>query len=223
MSVTKNLTLGRQPRRFGLISWRAARELAAQAARAAPPRHRCRATARLLFRRDPTTRGDRARARGRHSPSRARRADREPRRAPRPRASSRSFAISKRAGLAIVFITHFIEQVYAIADRIIGVAQRPTGRRGPHRGAPAAEADPDDAGAGTPGRPNSGRPAPPSARAGEPILVAEGLGKARVMQPFDLSMRRGRSASASRACSGSGRTEVAKLIFGAMRRRYGTP
>ena len=26
MSVTKNLTLGRQPRRFGLVSWRAARE-----------------------------------------------------------------------------------------------------------------------------------------------------------------------------------------------------
>ena len=144
MSVTKNLTLGRQPRRFGLISWRAARELARERLDEAPPRHRRRATARFLFGGDPTTRGDRASARGRHSPARARRTDGEPRcdrdGAPLPD-SPRSQIARDRDRL------HHPFHRAGLRDRRpnIRVAQWPAGRRGPDFGASAAEADPDDA------------------------------------------------------------------------------
>ena len=98
MSVTKNLTLGRQPRRFGLVDWRQAQRARARAAETPRiARDRRRAPARLLFGRHPAARGDRPRARGRHARAGARRADREPRR-PRDRSCcSRSCAISRRA------------------------------------------------------------------------------------------------------------------------------
>ena len=80
MSVTKNLTLGRQPTKFGLISWRAAREVAKQRLQATQHRHRRRAAARLLLGRHPAAYRHRARARRRHARAGARRADRQPRR-----------------------------------------------------------------------------------------------------------------------------------------------
>ncbi len=55
---------------------------------------------------------------------------------------------------------------------------------------------------------------------GEPILVAEGLGRRRVMAPFDLTLRPGEVVGLA-GLLGSGRTEVAKLIFGAVRRDSG--
>src|ERR1700723_807539 len=58
-------------------------------------------------------------------------------------------------------------------------------------------------------KPNSGR------RARRP-LRAGGLGRRRTMQPFDLSIRAGEVVGLA-GLLGSGRTEVAKLIFGAMR------
>jgi simple sugar transport system ATP-binding protein len=51
---------------------------------------------------------------------------------------------------------------------------------------------------------------------GEPILVAEGLGRRRLMEPFDLAVRPGEVVGLA-GLLGSGRTEVAKLIFGAVR------
>ena len=57
-----------------------------------------------------------------------RRADLEPRR-PRDRAALRGDAQAARAtGIAIVFITHFLDQVYAVSDRDHGPPQRATGR-----------------------------------------------------------------------------------------------
>ncbi|MBV8443496.1 MAG: sugar ABC transporter ATP-binding protein [Hyphomicrobiales bacterium] len=51
---------------------------------------------------------------------------------------------------------------------------------------------------------------------GDPILVAEGLGRRRMMAPFDLSIRPGEVVGLA-GLLGSGRTETAKLIFGAVR------
>src|SRR5205814_389722 len=51
---------------------------------------------------------------------------------------------------------------------------------------------------------------------GEPILVAEGLGRKRTMEPFDLTLRAGEVVGLA-GLLGSGRTETAKLIFGALR------
>jgi simple sugar transport system ATP-binding protein len=56
----------------------------------------------------------------------------------------------------------------------------------------------------------------PHGAKGEPILRAEGLGRRRVMAPFDLTLRPGEVVGLA-GLLGSGRTEVAKLIFGAIR------
>ncbi len=58
--------------------------------------------------------------------------------------------------------------------------------------------------------------ASPAAPEGPVVLSAEGIGKRRMMAPFDLTLRAGEVVGLS-GLLGSGRTEVAKLIFGAVK------
>ena len=101
----------------------------------------------------------------------------------------------KRRGIAIVFITHFIDQVYRIADRISVL------RNGRLVGTAAtADLPPLKLISLMLGREleqtEERLAAAASTAKGEPILVAEGLGRRRLMAPFDLShsRRRGRRA-----------------------------
>src|SRR5262249_53280988 len=55
---------------------------------------------------------------------------------------------------------------------------------------------------------------------GPPVLKAEGIGRRLTMAPFDVSLHKGEVVGLS-GLLGSGRTEVAKLIFGALRRDSG--
>ncbi|WP_442783101.1 sugar ABC transporter ATP-binding protein [Collimonas fungivorans] len=119
-------------------------------------------------------------------------------------------------GMAILFVTHFLEQTYEISDRItvlrngvlegeypasalsrfelvnkmVGLQSQP--------GREAASADKD---ARAPG-------------SGEIVLKARGLGRKGILAPLDLDFRAGEVFGLC-GLLGSGRTEAARLLFGA--------
>ena len=214
MSVTKNLTLGRQPRRFGLISWGAARRRARERLKRLnididverPLGSYSVAVQQLI-----------ATARALEDDTRVLVLD-EPTASLDANEVELLFQIVrdlKARGIAIVFITHFIDQVYRIADRIsvlrngrlVGMGTtadlEPLKMISLMLGRELEQTEERLALAG------------PTAH-GDPILVAEGLGRRRMMAPFDLSIRPGEVVGLA-GLLGSGRTETAKLIFGAVR------
>jgi simple sugar transport system ATP-binding protein len=214
MSVTKNLTLLRQPRRFGLIDWRGARRLARERLKRLnididverPLGSYSVAIQQLV-----------AIARALEDDTRVLVLD-EPTASLDANETELLFGIMrdlKRRGIAIVFITHFIDQVYRISDRVSVL------RNGRLVGAAAtADLPPLELISLMLGRElqeTEERLAREASTAkGEPILAAEGLGRRRLMAPFDLAIRPGEVVGLA-GLLGSGRTEVAKLIFGAVR------
>ena len=214
MSVTKNLTLGRQPTKFGLISWRGAREVAKKRLQRLnididierPLGSYSVAIQQLI-----------AIARALEDDTRVLVLD-EPTASLDANETALLFQIVrdlKARGIAIVFITHFIDQVYQIADRISVL------RNGRLVGtAPIGEMPPlklislmIGRELGQTGLRLVGE-APPS---DAPVMLeAEGLGRKLLMQPFDLKLRGGEVVGLS-GLLGSGRTEVAKLVFGAVK------
>ena len=214
MSVTKNLTLLRQPKRFGLIDWGAARKRARERLKRLdididverPLGSYSVAIQQLV-----------AIARALEDDTRVLVLD-EPTASLDANEVALLFKIVrdlKAHGIAIVFITHFIDQVYEIADRISVL------RNGRLVGcAPIAELPRTKMIPLMLGR-ELERTEQHAARAAstvedKPILVAEGLGRRRVMAPFDLTLHGGEVVGLS-GLLGSGRTEVAKLVFGAIK------
>jgi simple sugar transport system ATP-binding protein len=126
----------------------------------------------------------------------------------------------KGRGIGIIFVTHFLDQVYAIADRItvlrngrlvgerrtadlprlelvgmmLGHALSAHGVRSPRRPAIADEV---------------------------PVVAFKGYGKSRYLQPFDLDVQAGEIVGLA-GLLGSGRTETAKLVFGLERTDSGS-
>ena len=214
MSVTENLTLGRQPRRFGLVSWRVARAVARERLERlkidvdveqqlgsyslAVQQLIAIACAleddtRVLVLDEPTASLD----------------------ANEVEVLFKIVRDLKAHGIAIVFITHFLDQVYQIADRISVL------RNGRLVGtATAAELPRLKLISMMLGREleetEERLEASPHGDTDEPILVAEGLGRRRVMAPFDLSLKTGEVVGLA-GLLGSGRTEVAKFVFGAIK------
>jgi simple sugar transport system ATP-binding protein len=119
-------------------------------------------------------------------------------------------------GMGIVFITHFLNQVYEVADRITIL------RNGRRVGTYATEALPRlELIAKMIGRDlteldemkkiklESGKHI-----TGEALLRAKGLGLAGAIEPFDLDLHGGEVVGLA-GLLGSGRTEIAGLLFGA--------
>ncbi len=218
MSVTKNLMLGRLPRRFGLIDWRAARALTQKRLERLgldidterPLGPYSVAIQQLV-----------AIARALEDDARVLVLD-EPTASLDAHETQRLFAILrdlKARGLAIVFISHFIDQVYQIADRITVLRN---GRR---------------VGVGTTaeipslklvslmiGHELAAVGQRPAARqtdgASEPLIVARNLGRRRVLESVDLQVGAGEVVGLA-GLLGSGRTETAKRVFGALRPDHG--
>jgi galactofuranose transport system ATP-binding protein len=117
-------------------------------------------------------------------------------------------------GMAILFVTHFLEQMYAISDRI-------TVLRNGERVGEYLKADLPPAALITAmvGRELSVATAKDSgaraaaSEAGAPLLEARGLGRRGQLRPVDLTLRRGEIVGVG-GLLGSGRTELARLLFG---------
>jgi galactofuranose transport system ATP-binding protein len=124
----------------------------------------------------------------------------------------------REQGMSILFVTHFLDQTYAISDRI--TVMRNGEREGEYAcadlsrlelvnkmvGAPAAAA-PDAA----PVASDVAAAAPSKLKA---FLNARGLGRKGALAPMDIEMREGELLGLA-GLLGSGRTEAARLLFGA--------
>lgn len=134
----------------------------------------------------------------------------------------RLFAVLRKLrdeGMAILFVTHFLDQVYAIADRITVL------RNGELVGEYRAGQLPAPALiAAMVGRELAARreaaPAPEATADGEALVELRGLGSKGVLQPTDLALRAGEIVGLA-GLLGSGRTELARLLFGLERADQG--
>ncbi|GAA1079169.1 MULTISPECIES: sugar ABC transporter ATP-binding protein [Kitasatospora] len=222
LSVAENLFIGREPRRRGLIHWSELRRRAAASVAAldldidvtAPLESFSIAVqqlvaiaravdveAKVLVLDEPTSSLDRDEV-------------------------AQLFAVMRglrERGVAILFVSHFLDQVYEICDRMTVLRN---GRlEGEYLtrdlsqvqlvsrmiGAELADLE----GLATASR-RTDRPAPE-----QPFLTAEKLGRRGAVEPYDLTVRPGEVVGLA-GLLGSGRTEAARLLFGADHADSGT-
>jgi simple sugar transport system ATP-binding protein len=210
LSVAENICLGRQPMRAGCIRWTAVRARAREAlARLGltldvdRPLSACSIAVQQLD----------AVARALDVSARVLSLD-EPTSSLDEREVAELFAVIRRLrgeGLAIVFVTHFLDQVYAVSDRITVL------RNGRLVGEFTAATLPRlELVAHMLGRPAgelaATRP-PPAAAAAAPVLEVRGFGRRQALRPLDLRVGAGEVLGLA-GLLGSGRTELARLLFG---------
>jgi galactofuranose transport system ATP-binding protein len=218
LSVAENIYIGREPRRMGRIQWRAMRRNATEALKrvdvdvdvsALLSTHSlavqqmvaiARAidiSADVLILDEPTSSLDRGEV-------------------------DQLFSVIRQLtshGIAVVFVSHFLDQVYEIADRMtvlrngrlvgewmtsaltrVELVSKMLGREY----TTLEELD------------KKPRAALDSLEASTPVLAADAVGRKRAIAPFDLSLYRGEVVGLA-GLLGSGRTEIARLLFGADR------
>ncbi|MCM2504966.1 sugar ABC transporter ATP-binding protein [Aureimonas altamirensis] len=219
LTVAENLYLGRQPRRFGLVDYR-----------------RMNADARRLMMRyglsvDVTQTLDTYSVAIRQIVAIARAVDLsgkvlvldEPTASLDPGEVGLVFGVIRALrdeGLGIVIITHFLDQVFAIADRVTVLRNGKLAGSRPIRGLERMDLIALMLGRELESE-TADRAAPRIATAGDPAFRFENYGRKGGIAPFDLAIGPGEVVGVA-GLLGSGRTETARLLFGADRRDSGT-
>lgn len=130
----------------------------------------------------------------------------------------------REQGVAILFVSHFLDQVYEISDRVTVL------RNGRYEGEYLTpDLDRTDLISKMIGKDldtlrtlDAGRKHRAVAeRPDDPILVADGVGRHRAIDPTDVELYRGEVIGLA-GLLGSGRTELARLLYGADKADHGT-
>jgi galactofuranose transport system ATP-binding protein len=116
----------------------------------------------------------------------------------------------REQGMALLFVTHFLDQVYAVSDRITVMRNGRTEGEYLARDLGRLELIQKMVG------PHAASTAPPAscAQTTTPALTTHGLARRGALQPLDLEIREGEVLGLC-GLLGSGRTEAARLLFGA--------
>jgi galactofuranose transport system ATP-binding protein len=211
LSVAENICAGRFPRKWGRIDWTAVHAEARRVLKqmdldidVTAPLSRyslsvqqmvaiaraLRISARVLILDEPTSSLDDA-------------------------AVQRLFTVLRRLrdqGLAILFVTHFLDQTYAISDRITVMRNGET--EGEYLAADLGRLALVNKMVGAPPDQQPTRLDSSAAGSSEVVLKTEGLARRGAVQPLDLTLHRGEVLGLA-GLLGSGRTEAARLLFGA--------
>ncbi|MFG6440138.1 sugar ABC transporter ATP-binding protein [Roseateles sp. LKC17W] len=211
LSVAENICAGRFPRKWGRIDWAAVNADAERVLKqmdldidvTLPLSHyslsvqqmvaiarALRISARVLILDEPTSSLDDA-------------------------AVQRLFTVLKRLrdqGLAILFVTHFLDQTYAISDRITVMRNGET--EGEYLAADLGRLALVNKMVGAPPDQQPTRLDSRAGACGDTLMTVEGLARSGALQPLDLTLRRGEVLGLA-GLLGSGRTEAARLLFGA--------
>ncbi|WP_231127550.1 sugar ABC transporter ATP-binding protein [Motilibacter aurantiacus] len=125
----------------------------------------------------------------------------------------------KSEGLAIVFVSHFLEQIYEITDRMTVLRNGQLVGEWMTRDLPQVELVSKMIGrdlATLEALETEGNRSLNTLEKATPVIEAKGVGKKGMVEPFDLSIYPGEVVGLA-GLLGSGRTEVARLMFGADR------
>jgi simple sugar transport system ATP-binding protein len=117
----------------------------------------------------------------------------------------------REQGMAILFVTHFLNQVYAVSDRI--TVLRNGGFVGEYRTAELPRLQLISAMLGRTFEEAQHLKGPVEVATGEPLLEAKGIAKRGLLNSIDVEIRSGEVVGLA-GLLGSGRSETAKLLFG---------
>ncbi|MFB9253430.1 sugar ABC transporter ATP-binding protein [Sphaerisporangium melleum] len=222
LSVAENIFIGREPRRFGRLQWRVMRReaerilasldldldvsaslsaysLAVQQMVAIA--RAVQVDAKVLILDEPTSSLDAGEV-------------------------ERLFGVMRRLkeqGIAILFVSHFLDQIYEISDRMTVLRNGTLVGEYLTRDLPQVELVGKMIGRELAALESleDRRAAAEQADAAAPLVEADGLGRPGAIEPFSLTVREGEVLGLA-GLLGSGRTEVARLLFGADHAGSGT-
>ena len=221
LSVAENIYLGRQPMKFGRIDWKQINLRAAAALKRLDVEVD---VAQPLNSYSPAVQQMVAIARALDIRAKVLVLD-EPTSSLDANEVGHLFAVLRRLkaeGLGIIFVSHFLDQVYAVSDRF--TVLRNGKLIGEHEAAklPRLELVAKMIGKDLKAveEMSARRGAEPVRTAHHPFLRVIGLGRRGSMTPFDLTIRAGEVVGLA-GLLGSGRTETARLLFGIDRAEAG--